>query len=119
MMMEMLLSIFLSTRVTMAPIVRILEALEQVASRRLDFRAQFQLGQPFFGYRINAQRQTEQVAGNRSRAVAVVAIFLCQYTYSYTGRRSCSRARYLACVIFAQLQKRPWRRSGTSSFHSL
>ena len=40
--------------VTAQPGVRILELLEQVAGHRLDLRAQFQLGQPFFRDRPDA-----------------------------------------------------------------
>jgi hypothetical protein len=44
----------LPSRVTAQPCVRIFELLEQVAGHRLDLRAQFQLGQPFFRDRPDA-----------------------------------------------------------------
>jgi hypothetical protein len=36
-----------------------------------------------------------------------------------TGLSACSRVQYLVCALFAQPQKRPWRRSAPSSSQSL
>src|SRR5262249_28370755 len=111
---------------------------QQSASYRLHQNCGRARNSSFSGPKIGATRvswRAAQMVGNKNkRRKKIVSALLGleggiyrlsknrSTTYSsacQTGLSACSRVQYLVCALFAQPQKRPWRRSAPSSSQSL